>query len=269
MVNIWDCKGYNRFRGRLALIATGRRRLRRGRKRRLILWFALLAAAAGAAAAWWIFQQFNQSAWHFRKLRLYWEDPVLYDDWALHAGERCGDAPFLIPTSGFAAFLYNDHYRNGRRHQGVDIFGSSGPERLGQTEVVAAYDGYLTRLPEWRSSVILRVPSDPLQPDRRIWIYYTHMADQDGNSFIDPAFPSGSHEVFVPAGTLLGYQGNYSADPQNPTGMHLHFSIVLDDNGSFRNELEFHNTLDPSPYLGVELNGTRIGKEIAVCRSGS
>ena len=94
------------------------------------------------------------------------------------------------------------------------------------------------------------------------------MADAEGNSFIRPDYPPGTYEQFVEAGTLLGYQGNYSADPANPTGVHLHFSIVLDDGeGSFRNELEYRNTLDPSPYLGVELNGKRIGSEVAVCKS--
>jgi len=42
--------------------------------------------------------------------------------------------------------------------------------------------------------------------------------------------------------------------------MHLHFSIVLDDGlGKFRNELEIANTLDPSPYLGIEVNAARVG----------
>jgi hypothetical protein len=71
----------------------------------------------------------------------------------------------------------------------------------------------------------------------------------------------------VRAGTLLGRQGNYSADPDNPTGIHLHFSIVRDDGaGRFRNELVFANTLDPTPYLGIELNAERLGGEVAICR---
>jgi hypothetical protein len=131
---------------------------------------------------------------------------------------------------------------------------------------VAAHDGYLTRLPDWRSAVILRHPDDPLQPGRQIWTYYTHMADPDGRSFIDAAFPPGTTEEFVRAGTPLGYQGNYSADPSSPTGMHLHFSIVRDDGqGEFLNELEISNTLDPSPYLGIEVNADRLGDGIAVC----
>jgi hypothetical protein len=137
---------------------------------------------------------------------------------------------------------------------------------LGETPVVAAYDGYLTRLPEWRSALIMRIPSDPLEPSRQIWVYYTHMADAEGRSYIEETFPAGSYEVFVPAGTLLGFQGNYSADPNNPTGMHLHFSIVRDDGrGNYRNELEIRNTLDPTPYIGIQVNADKLGDSIPVC----
>jgi hypothetical protein len=93
------------------------------------------------------------------------------------------------------------------------------------------------------------------------------MADEQGNSFIVDSFPAGSSEEFVRAGTLLGHQGNFSGDSTNPTGMHLHFSIVRDDGqGKFRNELEFRNTLDPSPYLGFEVNADRVEDEIPLCR---
>lgn len=172
----------------------------------------------------------------------------------------------MLPTDGLIGFVWGDSFRPGHTHQGLDIFGPTGPNGLGQTPVVAAYDGYLTRLPEWRSAVIQRVPSDPLQPGRTIWLYYTHMADADGRSYIRDEFPPGTQEAFVPAGTLLGYQGNYSADPNNPVGMHLHFSIVLDDgSGKFRNELEIANTLDPSPYLGLEVNAARVGRLPPTC----
>jgi hypothetical protein len=93
------------------------------------------------------------------------------------------------------------------------------------------------------------------------------MADAQGNSYIADDFPPGTYEMFVSAGTLLGYQGNYSGDPHNPTGIHLHFSIVLDDGtGHFMNELNIRNTLDPSPYLGIEVNAERAGDELAVCQ---
>jgi hypothetical protein len=94
------------------------------------------------------------------------------------------------------------------------------------------------------------------------------MADSDGNSYISSAFPPGTQEVFVEAGTLLGHQGNYSGDPYNPVGIHLHFSIVLDDGlGKFLNELEIDNTRDPSPYLGLPLNADQDPGIVPVCGS--
>ena len=181
----------------------------------------------------------------------------------IHMGERCGDAPFIFPTNGLIGFLWGDSFQLGHAHQGLDIFAGTD---VGITPVVAAYDGYLTRLPEWKSSVIMRVPQDPLIPGRQIWLYYTHMADRKGNSFIVDDFPPGTSEVFVPAGTLLGYQGNYSGDPANPVGVHLHFSIVRDNGkGSFLNELKIANTIDPSPYFNMALNAKENRAKIPVC----
>jgi murein DD-endopeptidase MepM/ murein hydrolase activator NlpD len=203
------------------------------------------------------------------RLREFWADPAAHADWQIRAGGRCGEAPFVFPTDGYVGFVWGDSFRPGHAHQGLDIFGPTGPDGLGETPVVAAYDGYLTRRSDWRSAVIIRIPQDPLQPGRQIWTYYTHMADAEGNSFIDPAFPPGTSEQFVRAGTRLGTQGNYSADPMSPTGMHLHFSIVRDDGeGRFLNELEIGNTLDPSSYLGIEVNAARRAEGPPVCESG-
>ena len=236
-------------------------RLARRRSPRWILLIVACLAAGLAAAAVYVGTR-TVSARGLR-LRQYRANPAAHADWQIEAGTRCGDAPFLLPTDGYIGFVWGDSFRPGHAHQGLDIFGPNG---LGETPVVAAYDGYLTRLPDWRSAVILRIPDDPLQPGRQIWTYYTHMADAEGASFIEAAFPPGTSEQFVRAGTLLGYQGNYSADPDNPTGLHLHFSIVRDDGaGRFRNELAIANTLDPSPYLGVEVNAQRLAGGLAVC----
>lgn len=190
-------------------------------------------------------------------------DPDAHPEWAITAGERCGEAHFQMPTTGYIGFLWDDSFRPGHRHQGLDIFGGYDS---GVTPVYTAYPGYLTRLYDWKSSLIIRVPSDPLKPSRQIWTYYTHLADRDGTSYIDTAFPAGTSEVFVEAGTFLGYQGNYSGDPNNPTGVHLHFSIVLDDgSGRFKNELKIQNTLDPSPYLGLSVNANQNTGEVPVC----
>ncbi len=157
-----------------------------------------------------------------------------------------------MPTDGLVGYLWDDSFKIGHRHQGIDIFAGTD---AGVTPVYAAYDGYLTRQSDWKSTIIIRIPSDPLEPGRQIWIYYTHLADANGNSLINVDFPPGSSEVPVKAGMPLGFQGNYSGTPGSPVGVHLHFSIVKDDgNGRYLNELEINNTLDPSPYFGLTLN---------------
>lgn len=191
-------------------------------------------------------------------------DASAHADWAVKAGSRCSpSAPFIMPTDGLIGYLWDDSFRAGKRHQGLDIFGGT---VVGKSPVISAYPGYLTRMSGWKSAVIIRVPSDPLQPGRQIWLFYTHMADPNGFSFISSAFPAGTTEKAVPAGMLLGYQGNYTGDVNNPSGVHLHFSIVLDDGkGSFLNELEIKNTLDPSPYLGLPLNAQTSDGQVITC----
>jgi len=197
------------------------------------------------------------------KIRDWLTDPASHTNWAVSLGTRCGDAPFILPTNGIIGYLWGDHFKIGTSHQGIDIFGGTQP---GVIPVVAAYDGYLTRLADWKSSVIIRIPSDPLRPDRQIWTYYTHMADPNGHSFISDQFPSGTTNVFVKAGTLLGYQGDYSGDPNNPVGVHLHFSVVKDDGkGGFKNELDIQNTYDPSPYFGLMLNSNQSTDSFPTC----
>ena len=178
--------------------------------------------------------------------------------------EACPGAPFILPTDGFVGLLYGDPrgpYSTAHPHQGIDIF-SDGPP--GVTPVYAAYDGYVTREQRWVSALILRVPDDPLQPGRQIWLYYTHMANEAGTEiYIDEVFPSGVREVFVEQGTLLGYTGDYGGNRR--VAVHLHFSIVLDDgSGSYANELDFDNTVDPSRYLGMALNYA-CASEVAAC----
>ncbi len=167
----------------------------------------------------------------------------------------CPGAPFILPADGFIGLLFGDPrgpYSAASPHQGIDIFSQTEP---GITPVYAAYDGYVTREPDWRSTLIMRVPEDPLQPDRQIWLYYTHMADREGNDFIVDAFTPGTRELFVEQGTLLGYTGDYNGNVARTVWVHLHFSVVQDDgNGRYRNELDINNTLDPSPYLGLSVN---------------
>jgi murein DD-endopeptidase MepM/ murein hydrolase activator NlpD len=240
--------------------------------RRLLLILLPLLLLALIAVAWLgpqVYRYLRTRSYRFGKLGEWFNNPAAHPDWTVQGGKYCapltsnGITPFLLPTSGYVGFLWDDSFKFGERHQGIDTFGGT---EVGVTPVVAAYSGYLTRRSDWISTVAIRIPSDPLQPDRQIWLYYTHMATADGNSLIAEAFPPGSAEVFVEAGILLGYQGNYSGDVDNPTGVHLHFSIVLDDgNGFLRNELNIRNTLDPSPYLGLQLNANHAGKNVPVC----
>jgi murein DD-endopeptidase MepM/ murein hydrolase activator NlpD len=83
------------------------------------------------------------------------------------------------------------------------------------------------------------------------------MASADGQtSYIAPAFPPGTYELFVEAGTLLGYQGTWSGNPERPTGLHLHFSIATSlPEGGYANETQIENTYDPMPFLGLTADG--------------
>ena len=229
-------------------------------KRTLIISMIIVAVITAGVTAYYTYRP---NIIRVNKFREWMKNPASHPDWKLAAGSQCGSAPFLFPTDGMAGFLWGDLMGKLHKHQGIDIFAGTDVDI---TQVVSAYPGYLTRLPDWKSSVIVRVPSDPLNPGAQIWLYYTHMADNEGNSFIAGEFPAGTSEKYIEAGALLGYQGNYSGDPGNPVGVHLHFSIVKDDgNGKFLNELDINNTLDPSPYLGLPLNAYENPNTVPMC----
>jgi len=227
------------------------------------LFASIVVVALLTGIAYFIYSTYRPNAERISRFRQWIRNPTSHPDWKLSAGSQCGSAPFSFPTDGFVGFLWGDRMGGGHAHQGIDIFAGTD---IGITPVVAAYSGYLTRLSDWKSAVIVRVPEDPLHPGQQIWLYYTHMADEYGNSFISSEFPAGTSEKFIEAGTPLGSQGDYSGDPNNPVGVHLHFSIVKDDGtGRFKNELDIGNTLDPSPYLGLPLNGYENRDQVPVC----
>ncbi len=220
-----------------------------------VLLFALVLVALAVAVVITLFgtnptDPRNQSFLQWRS-----GDSELRSSLVVTQREVCPGAPFILPSDGFIGLLYADPrgpYSAANPHQGIDIF-SDGPP--GQVPVYAAYAGYVSREAGWQSTVIMRVPDDPLEPGRQIWLYYTHMADREGNDFIIEAIPPGTSELFVEQGTLLGYTGDYNGSSARDIWVHLHFSIVQDDgSGRYLNELEFTNTLDPSPYLGREVN---------------
>jgi hypothetical protein len=228
------------------------------------LFLALLVAVVAAGV--YLYLSFRRSNARTSQVFDWFRDPASRPELMMRAGTRCGDAPFVFPTDGLVGFIWDDSFRPGHRHSGIDVFGGT---EVGVTPVIAAYPGYLTREAGWKSSVIIRVPEDPLQPGRQIWVYYTHMADPLGHSFISDDFPAGTSDVFVQTGTVLGLQGNYSGDPNNPVGIHLHISIVEEDVlGKFKNELDIRNTFDPSPYFGLPLNANENTDTIPTCDPG-
>ncbi len=181
----------------------------------------------------------------------------VHADWQIAGNQRCGDAPMLMPTTGFIGVGWRDGAPPVYQHTGFDIFSPDSADNI--TPIYAAYDGYLTREAHWRSAVIIRHPNDPVLTEltggEQIWTYYTHMAAKDGEeSFISVEFPRGTREKFVEAGTLLGYQGSWSGDPNRNMGRHLHFSITRSKaDGSYTNETQIENTLDPTPFLGLTM----------------
>ncbi len=223
--------------------------------------FILFAAAGFLAYRYY----FSPESRRWQDYRAFNNNRERFDDVLLRPGMRCGDAPFAFPTTGAIFGLWNQSYRPGHIHAGLDIFSGTEP---GATPVYAAYPGFLTRKSDWTSTVIIRHPKDPLDPSRQIWTYYTHMADVEGEeSFVSSEFPAGTFEVFVEAGTFLGYQGNFSGNPGNPTGLHLHFSVVKDNgNGVFLNELEIKNTYDPSPYFNMSLDHADNPDSFPICQ---
>jgi hypothetical protein len=223
---------------------------------------ALLVSVVAAGA--YLYFTYRRTSARMGQVFDWFQDQSSRPELMMTAGTQCGDAPFIFPTNGLIGFIWDDSFRPGHRHSGLDIFGGTD---VGITPVVAAYPGYLTRKEDWASTVIIRAPEDPLKPSRQIWVYYTHMADPNGVSFVSDEFPKGTYEKYVEAGTYLGSQGNYSGDPNNPVGVHLHISVVKDDGfGNFTNELDINNTYDPSPYFGLPLNSHENMDTIPTCQ---
>lgn len=221
-------------------------------KRRLILFSGLVLLILVVAAGLYLFDFFSRSDSN-TTIRQFLTQPDVQPTLETPALSQCDGAPFVLPSEGFIGLLWRDDaapYTPFRRHTGIDIFGSG---REGTVPIYAVYDGFLSRLEDWQSTVIIR-HDDPLQAGRTIWTYYTHMAHSRSHvSFISEDYPPGTFNQPISQGTLIGYQGAFS--PQFPVAMHLHLSIVTSESdGSFRNEAILENTLNPSPYFGLDLN---------------
>src|SRR4030043_31796 len=88
-----------------------------------------------------------------------------------------------------AVFLYANYHPSGLR--AARVFAWLRSPSSGDSRIIQAGS-------RWgKATVIVRVPRDPLQPGRQIWVYYTHMADAAGASFISQEFPPGTFERAV------------------------------------------------------------------------
>ena len=103
----------------------------------------------GLVAGYSFYRSHVFSPRRFERLMTWLRDPSGHADWLMSAGEICNGAPFQMPTDGYIGFLWGDSFRIGHHHQGIDIFGG---EDVGVTPVYAAYPGYLTRQPDWKST---------------------------------------------------------------------------------------------------------------------
>ena len=109
----------------------------------LFRWFLILLLVIILVAAYLGYPWLRTRVGRMKRLGEWMQNPSAHTDWMTQAGERCGDAPFILPTSGYVGFIWGDSFRPGHQHQGIDIFGGEVP---GKTPVNAAYAGYLTRL---------------------------------------------------------------------------------------------------------------------------
>src|SRR5687767_6561981 len=125
-------------------------RLREGGQSLPLLLIVVLGVSLGLA--YYFLRPLTATYPRIQRLHAYLDNPAAHPDWQIKAGERCGAAPFILPTDGYLGFGYGDSWRPGHRHQGLDIFG---PTELNATPILAAYPGYLIRLPEWKSTVII------------------------------------------------------------------------------------------------------------------
>ena len=232
--------------------------------RTLLRWLVALLGIVLLVGSYFIYRGRAAGTTRTARLLAWINDPAAHPEWAIQRGARCGQAPFIFPTDGFVGYLWGDSFRPGHRHQGIDIFGGGDVD---QTPVVAAYPGYLTRLPDWKSTVIIRIPHDPLDPGRQIWTYYTHMADEQRRTRSSPrsSRPARARSTLKP-GRCSATRAITPATPATRWACTCTSRSCCDDGqGSFRNELEIRNTLDPSPYLGLPFNAATDTGEVPVC----
>ena len=147
------------------------------------------------------------------------------------APASCPGAAFVIPTTGTVGWSYRWPTGGGSLHTGVDLFGARGDP------VYAAEGGPVLSADDRR----VRVRHAALGVDT----YYTHLERVHVRT--------GQR---VARGQLIGEKGDKGADV-----VHLHFSVTRVPSGAadwtWLDEREIANTVDPSAYLGANVDYRR------------
>ena len=141
----------------------------------------------------------------------------------------CPGAAMVIPTTGTVGWSYRWPTGSLGLHTGIDVFGARGDP------VYAAEAGSVLSSDDRR----VRIRHAALGVDS----YYTHL---------DRVHVRSGQRVA--RGQLIGEKGDKGADGL----VHLHFSLTRVPAGAadwlWLDEREIGNTVDPSPYLGANLN---------------
>ena len=90
--------------------------------KRLTLSIILVVAIVGG---YYLYRLYRPASERLFLFRAWMNSPSAHPEWKLTAGSRCGEAPFIFPTDGMVGFLWDDSFRPGHRHQGLDIFGGN------------------------------------------------------------------------------------------------------------------------------------------------
>ncbi len=88
--------------------------MKRSSRFRLAFAFGFLLLVIGGYLVYeWVLPNLGRT----RRVWLYLRNPAAFPHWRVKGGERCGEAPFLMPTDGYIGFLWGDSFRPGHRHQ--------------------------------------------------------------------------------------------------------------------------------------------------------
>jgi len=204
----------------------------------------------------WTPQMLDAIARFYRLVGMYADtgvyQPVGRQEELLAPTEACAGAPWRLPSPAQNGLRRRDGY--------VDFFGRG---NAGKLPVRAVADGLLVRRDDWADAVAIQ-HDDPLNPGRKVWTYYAHMAGPTGvESFVAADFPPGMTNMPVRAGDLIGHQGSWSGRPNFPMWVHLRFALVRAmDDGAFPAEITPAVLLDPAPYLGIAAAASSNGSPI-------